>query len=153
VKRLEASGAKVRVWDLNGAPEVDVADASSIKKATEDALKELGKVDVLVKQMQASQDQNVPPWIIPSRSGSVCCASNLTSQFLCCRAVAPHMVKAGYGRIVNIASIAGKEGIPTRWRILRPRPGSSGRKDRRSSQSAAVRVHAGGGLKTRLATR
>jgi len=37
---------------------------------------------------------------------------NLTSQFLCCRAVAPHMVKAGYGRIVNIASIAGKEGNP-----------------------------------------
>ena len=37
---------------------------------------------------------------------------NLTSQFLCCRAVAPHMVKAGYGRIVNIASVAGKEGNP-----------------------------------------
>ena len=37
---------------------------------------------------------------------------NLTSQFLCCRAVAPHMVKAKYGRIVNIASIAGKEGNP-----------------------------------------
>ena len=37
---------------------------------------------------------------------------NLTSQFLCCRAVAPHMVKAKYGRIVNIASVAGKEGNP-----------------------------------------
>ena len=37
---------------------------------------------------------------------------NLTSQFLCCRAVAPHMVKQKYGRIVNIASIAGKEGNP-----------------------------------------
>ena len=37
---------------------------------------------------------------------------NLTSQFLCCRALAPHMVKAGYGRIVNIASVAGKEGNP-----------------------------------------
>src|SRR3981189_1401462 len=48
VKRLEASGAKVRVWDLDGAPKVDVADASSVKKAVESALQDLGKIDVLV---------------------------------------------------------------------------------------------------------
>ena len=46
---------------------------------------------------------------------------NLTSQFLCCRAVAPLMVRAGYGRIVNIASIAGKEGNRTRSPIRPPR--------------------------------
>src|SRR2546427_10355698 len=48
VKRLEASGAKVRVWDLDGAPKVDVADAFSVKKAAESALQGLGKIDVLV---------------------------------------------------------------------------------------------------------
>jgi len=111
VKALEASGAKVRVWDLNGAPEVDVADASSIKKATEDALKELGKVDVLVNNAGVA-GQNVPTVDYPIEEWERVLRINLTSQFLCCRAVAPHMVKAGYGRIVNIASIAGKEGNP-----------------------------------------
>src|SRR6266850_394045 len=99
VKRLEASGAKVRVWDLNGAPEVDVADASSIKKATEDALKELGKVDVLVNNAGVA-GQNVPTVDYPIEEWERVLRINLTSQFLCCRAVAPHMVKAGYGRIV-----------------------------------------------------
>ncbi len=124
VKRLEASGAKVRVWDLNGAPKVDVTDASSIKKATEDALTELGKVDVLVNNAGVA-GQNVPTVDYPIEEWERVLRINLTSQFLCCRAVAPHisqflccravaphMVKAGYGRIVNIASIAGKEGNP-----------------------------------------
>src|SRR2546421_9608016 len=111
VKRLEASGAKVRVWDLNGAPKVDVADASSIKKATEDALKELGKIDVLVNNAGVA-GQNVPTVDYPIEEWERVLRINLTSQFLCCRAVAPHMVKAGYGRIVNIASVAGKEGNP-----------------------------------------
>ena len=111
VKRLEASGAKVRVWDLNSAPKVDVADASSIKKATEDALKELGKIDVLVNNAGVA-GQNVPTVDYPIEEWERVLRINLTSQFLCCRAVATHMVKAGYGRIVNIASVAGKEGNP-----------------------------------------
>ncbi|HXM80857.1 MAG TPA: SDR family NAD(P)-dependent oxidoreductase [Burkholderiales bacterium] len=111
VKRLEVSGAKVRVWDLDGAPKVDVADAASIKKATEDALKELGKIDVLVNNAGVA-GQNVPTVDYPIEEWERVLRINLTSQFLCCRAVAPHMVKAGYGRIVNIASIAGKEGNP-----------------------------------------
>jgi 2-dehydro-3-deoxy-L-rhamnonate dehydrogenase (NAD+) len=111
VKRLEESGAKVRVWDLNGAPKVDVTDASSIKKATEDALKELGKIDALVNNAGVA-GQNVPTVDYPIEEWERVLRINLTSQFLCCRAVAAHMVKAGYGRIVNIASIAGKEGNP-----------------------------------------
>jgi len=111
VKRLEASGAKVRVWDLDGAPKVDVADASSVKKATENALQELGKIDVLVNNAGIA-GQNVPTVDYPIDEWERVLRVNLTSQFLCCRAVAPHMVKAGYGRIVNIASIAGKEGNP-----------------------------------------
>ena len=111
VKRLEASGAKVRVWDLEGAPKVDVADASSVKKAAQSALQDLGKIDVLVNNAGIA-GQNVPTLDYPVEEWERVLRINLTSQFLCCRAVAPHMVKARYGRIVNIASIAGKEGNP-----------------------------------------
>src|SRR5216117_1066875 len=111
VKRLEASGAKVRVWDLDGAPKVDVADASSVKRAAENALQELGKIDVLVNNAGVA-GKTVPTVDYPIEEWERVLRVNLTSQFLCCRAVAPHMVKAGYGRIVNIASIAGKEGNP-----------------------------------------
>src|SRR6202022_1867622 len=111
VKRLEASGAKVRVWGLNGAPKVDVADASSIKKETEDALKELGKIDVLVNNAGVA-GQKVTTVDDPIEEGERVLPINLPSQFLCCRAVAAHMVEARYGRIVNVASIAGKEGNP-----------------------------------------
>src|SRR6267154_5180578 len=111
VKRLEASGAKVRVWDLAGAPKVDVADASSVKKAAENALQELGKIDVLVNNAGIA-GLNTPTVDYPIEEWERVLRINLTSQFLCCRALAPHMVKAGYGRIVNIASVAGKEGNP-----------------------------------------
>ena len=55
---------------------------------------------------------NMPTVDYPVEEWSACIDIDLTGPFLCCRAVAPHMVKAGYGRIVNIASIAGKEGNP-----------------------------------------
>src|SRR5216684_883251 len=111
VQRLEACGAKVRVWDLDGSPKVDVADASSVKRAAENALQELGKIDVLVNNAGIA-GLNTPTVDYPIEEWERVLRINLTSQFLCCRALAPHMVKAGYGRIVNIASIAGKEGNP-----------------------------------------
>jgi 3-oxoacyl-[acyl-carrier protein] reductase len=110
-RRLKSSGASVIVWDLEGSPKVDVSDSVSVERATASALSELGKIDVLVNNAgiaglnKATVDYPVAEWERVLRV-------NLTSQFLCCRAVAPHMVKAGYGRIVNIASIAGKEGNP-----------------------------------------
>ncbi len=107
VKRLKASGAQVAVWDLDGSPRVDVADPASI----EAALKKLDKVDVLVNNAGIA-GKNVPTVDYPIEEWERVLRVNLTSQFLCCRAVAPRMVKAGYGRIVNIASIAGKEGNP-----------------------------------------
>src|SRR3954469_19567209 len=111
VKRLEASGAKVRVWDLEGTPKVDVSDPVSIETATKNALKDLGKVDVLVNNAGVA-GKNLPTLDYPIEEWERVLRINLTSQFLCCRAVAPHMVKARYGRIVNIASVAGKEGNP-----------------------------------------
>ncbi len=106
-KRLQASGAKVAVWDLDGSPKVDVANPAQI----ENALKHLGKVDVLVNNAGIA-GLNAPTIDYPIEEWERVLRINLSSQFLCCRAVAPRMVKAGYGRIVNIASIAGKEGNP-----------------------------------------
>jgi 3-oxoacyl-[acyl-carrier protein] reductase len=107
VKRLKASGANVTVWDLDGAPRVDVSDPASISSA----LERLGKVDVLVNNAGVA-GQNVPTVDYPIEEWERVLRVNLTSQFLCCRAVAPRMVKAKYGRIVNVASVAGKEGNP-----------------------------------------
>ena len=106
-RRLTESGAKVTVWDLDGSPRVDVSDAKSIDKA----LQGLNKIDVLVNNAGVA-GQNVPTVDYPIEEWERVLRVNLTSQFLCCRAVAPKMVKAKYGRIVNIASVAGKEGNP-----------------------------------------
>jgi 2-dehydro-3-deoxy-L-rhamnonate dehydrogenase (NAD+) len=107
VKRLQASGAQVTIWDLDGSPRVDVSDPASISSA----LEKLGKVDILVNNAGIA-GKNVPTVDYPIEEWERVLRINLTSQFLCCRAVAPRMVKAKYGRIVNIASIAGKEGNP-----------------------------------------
>jgi len=125
-QRLSASGAKVRIWDRDdkllaravaglGAAAtgeaIDVSDAPAIERATKSALEVFGKIDVLVNNAGIA-GMNKPTLEYPIEEWSKVLAVNLTSQFLACRAVAPHMVKAKYGRIVNIASIAGKEGNP-----------------------------------------
>jgi NAD(P)-dependent dehydrogenase (short-subunit alcohol dehydrogenase family) len=107
VKRLKASGAEVVIWDLDGSPKVDVSDPSSVTAA----VKALKKVDILVNNAGVA-GKNVPTVDYPIEEWERVLRINLTSQFLTCRAVAPLMVKAKYGRIVNIASIAGKEGNP-----------------------------------------
>ena len=110
-KRLRSSGAKVAIWDLDGSPRVDVADAGAVQAAAERTVRELGKIDVLVNNAGIA-GTNLPAVDYPVDEWERVLRTNLTSQFLCCRAVVPHMVQAGYGRIVNIASIAGKEGNP-----------------------------------------
>jgi NAD(P)-dependent dehydrogenase (short-subunit alcohol dehydrogenase family) len=111
VKRLQASGAKVVIWDLDGSPRVDVADPESVKAATERAVKALGKIDVLVNNAGIA-GPSMPVVDYPVEEWRRVIDIDLTGPFLCCRAVVPHMTKAGYGRIVNIASVAGKEGNP-----------------------------------------
>ncbi|HYL90853.1 MAG TPA: SDR family NAD(P)-dependent oxidoreductase [Burkholderiales bacterium] len=110
-KRLEASGARVAIWDLDASPRTDVADTASVEAAVKRALAEFGGIDVLVNNAGIA-GKNVPTVDYPIEEWERVLRINLTSQFLCCRAVAPHMVKARYGRIVNIASVAGKEGNP-----------------------------------------
>ncbi len=111
-RRLEGSGATVRVWDLAAKKDpVDVSDAAAVERATAKALAELGQIDVLVNNAGIA-GLNAPTAEYPVEEWERVLRVNLTSQFLCCRALAPHMVKRKYGRIVNIASIAGKEGNP-----------------------------------------
>ena len=127
VKRLLASGAKVRIWDRDAqtlqqtltalsnpgasGANVDVSEAQSVAKATEDAAATLRKIDVLVNNAGVA-GINTPVIDYPVDEWERVLKVNLTGPFLCCRAVAPHMVKNKYGRIVNIASVAGKEGNP-----------------------------------------
>jgi len=111
VKRLEDSGAKVAVWDLDGFQKVDVSSNESIQFALKNTLEEFQKIDILVNNAGIA-GMNAPTVDYPIEEWERVLRINLTSQFLCCRAVAPHMVKAKYGRIVNIASVAGKEGNP-----------------------------------------
>ncbi|HEY6865048.1 MAG TPA: SDR family NAD(P)-dependent oxidoreductase [Burkholderiales bacterium] len=110
-KRLEAGGAAVRVWDVSGSPKVDVSDPESIAAATKSALRDFGRIDILVNNAGIS-GPNVPTVDYPLEEWERVLRVNLTGTFLASRAVAPHMVEAGYGRIVNIASVAGKEGNP-----------------------------------------
>ena len=112
VERLEASGANVRVWDVAAKKDpVDVSDPAAVERAAARAFADLGRIDVLVNNAGIA-GLNSPTVEYPIDEWERVLKVNLTSQFLCCRAVAPHMVKAKYGRIVNIASVAGKEGNP-----------------------------------------
>ena len=111
-KRLESSGAKVRIWDIAAKKDrVDVTDAAAVERAMAKAVADLGKIDVLVNNAGVA-GLNAPTVDYPVEEWDRVLKVNLTSQFLCCRALAPHMAKRKYGRIVNIASIAGKEGNP-----------------------------------------
>jgi 3-oxoacyl-[acyl-carrier protein] reductase len=125
-RRLAASGAKVRLWDLDekllarsvaalgsaaSGDAIDVTDAAALERGTKSALEVLGRVDALVNNAGIA-GVNRPTVDYPVEEWERVLRVNLTSQFLACRAVAPHMVRAQYGRIVNIASIAGKEGNP-----------------------------------------
>lgn len=111
VKRLEASGAKVAIWDLDHAEKVDVADHAAIQKALERTLQQIGKIDVLINNAGIA-GMSKPVVDYPVEEWKRVVDIDLNGPFLCCRAVVPHMVKAGYGRIVNMASVAGKEGNP-----------------------------------------
>ena len=110
-ERLSRSGAMVRVWDVAGELAVDVSDAASVERATASALNDFGRIDVLVNNAGVA-GLNAPVADYPLDEWERVLRVNLTSQFLCCRAVVPGMVNRRYGRIVNIASIAGKEGNP-----------------------------------------
>jgi 3-oxoacyl-[acyl-carrier protein] reductase len=90
---------------------LDVTDPNAVERGVQSALASGGRIDVLVNNAGIA-GINTPTVDYPVDEWKRVLDVNLTGPFLCCRAVAPHMVKAKYGRIVNIASVAGKEGNP-----------------------------------------
>jgi 3-oxoacyl-[acyl-carrier protein] reductase len=109
VERLRTDGLRVIVVDLNAAADI-VIDVSSAE-AVERYAAELSVADVLVNSAGIVGPAG-PLWEITPSDWERTLAVNLTGSFLMCRAVVPGMRKRGWGRIVNIASVAGKEGNP-----------------------------------------
>jgi 3-oxoacyl-[acyl-carrier protein] reductase len=90
---------------------VDVSDEISVNRAVHETLGTIGKIDALVCSAGIT-GPNTTTWEYPVADWKQVLDINLTGVFLCNRAVVPHMRENDYGRIVNIASIAGKEGNP-----------------------------------------
>jgi 3-oxoacyl-[acyl-carrier protein] reductase len=123
-----ASGAAVALWDIDAAALdkavaslkqsdrvhaaiVDVTDEASIAAAVDALIRDAGRVDILVNNAGITGG-NAPLWQLAPEVWRRVVEVNLVAPYLVCRAVVPHMIAAGYGRIVNIASIAGKDGNP-----------------------------------------
>ena len=125
-QRLIASGGRVSVWDRDAAAldkakvhltagvdtrVVDVADAASVDAAAQAAAAALGRIDALVCSAGIT-GPNTTMWEYHVDAWRQVMDVNVTGVFLCNRATVPVMLKQDYGRIVNIASVAGKEGNP-----------------------------------------
>lgn len=125
-RRLLASGARVTLWDLNaelltraaaelGADartvQVDVAQHASVVSALQQTLAQAAAIDVLVN-CAGITGPNAKVWDYPPEQWQQVIQVNLNGLFYCCREVLPQMRSRNYGRIVNIASVAGKEGNP-----------------------------------------
>jgi 2-dehydro-3-deoxy-L-rhamnonate dehydrogenase (NAD+) len=110
-QRIKSEGGAVAAWDLNGGIKADVSDYASVESALKQTLSAIGGVDILVN-CAGIAGPTVPLTEYPIDEWQRVLAINLTGTFHTCRAVAPLMSARNYGRIVNIASIAGKEGNP-----------------------------------------
>jgi len=124
-RRITAEGGKVSLWDLNaealaaarketGAVHtvaLDVSDAEAVEAGAAESAKVLGKVDILVNSAGIT-GATQPVIGYPIESWLKVMDVNVNGLFYCCRFIAPLMVEGGYGRIINISSVAGKEGNP-----------------------------------------
>ena len=125
-RRLAASGAQVALWDRDDAAlakakagvagiaftsALDISDADAVARATAATEQALGRIDVLVCSAGIT-GPNATTWQYPPDAWRQVIDVNLNGLFYCNRWVVPAMLKNDYGRIVNIASVAGKEGNP-----------------------------------------
>ena len=128
VQRLSSSGANVIIWDIDPiitesgkstvqsssqleSATVDITNPTSIDAAVQKAVRRFGNIDILINNAGIS-GPNLKTWEYPIEDWHQVLAVDLTGVFFCCRAVVPVMLESKYGRIVNVASIAGKEGTP-----------------------------------------
>ncbi|MGU7774474.1 SDR family NAD(P)-dependent oxidoreductase [Burkholderia sp. MR1-5-21] len=123
-RKLKAEGASVAIWDLNTdgcdaqrigfspdcVQQVDVSSLASVEQAFAGTVETLGQVDILVNNAGINGPV-APCWEYPVEAWERVLAVDLNSVFYGCRVAVPHMKKRGGGRIVNVASIAGKEGV------------------------------------------
>ncbi len=127
-ERLLASGASVSIWDydsevlatslaqlqskgsVTGAV-VDVSDVASVDGAVNATIERHQRIDILVANAGIA-GPNFTTWEYPVEEWERVVSVNLFGVYYCCRAIVPHMLRQEYGRIVNVASIAGKEGNP-----------------------------------------
>lgn len=110
-KRIEAEGGKVAIWDVNGGIKTDIANFNSVLQSTEQTIRQIGGIDILVNSAGIT-GPTVPVTEFPIDGWESTIAINLNGTFFTNKSVIPYMVAQNYGRIVNIASIAGKEGNP-----------------------------------------
>jgi 3-oxoacyl-[acyl-carrier protein] reductase len=125
-RRLVAEGARLAIWDVNKAAlaeasarlgtqvhaeALDLTDAAAVQAAADGTVKALGRLDILVASAGIT-GPNAPVADYPIEDWKRVIDVNVNAVFYCNRAVVPHMKARDYGRIVNIASVAGKEGNP-----------------------------------------
>ena len=127
-ERMLESGASVAIWDIDQklldaldakydktgkvlALRGDIGRIESVEAATKAVLDRFGKIDILVNNA-AIVGPNANTWEYPLKAFEDVVQIGLVGTFYVCRTVVPHMIAAGYGRIVNMASVAGKEGNP-----------------------------------------
>ncbi len=131
--RLLALGAKVALWDINQntlseasaklvsifpekpskfiTQQVDIANFEAVEKATSDVAQQFGGIEILVNAA-GIVGPTAPVMEYSTEMWEQVLSINLNGTFFCCKAALPYLHKTGFGRIVNIASIAGKEGNP-----------------------------------------
>lgn len=125
-ERFIASGAKVAIWDIDATTTqvtaeklghgtlgivVDLTQEDAVATATQRTLAAFSRVDILINSAGIT-GPNMKTWEYTPADFRKVIDVDLVAPYLVCRSIVPHMIKAGYGRIVNIASVAGKEGNP-----------------------------------------
>jgi len=128
-ERMLRSGAKLVLWDRDAArlaqarstlsalgptdvATLELTSEAAVNEATQAVMAQHGRIDILVNNAGITGG-NAPTWELDPNVWRDVIEVNLIAPYLICRAVVPQMLKGGYGRIVNIASVAGKEGNPT----------------------------------------
>jgi NAD(P)-dependent dehydrogenase (short-subunit alcohol dehydrogenase family) len=124
-RRLQERGAKVAIWDREITPrekaakefspelvvKADVSDVRSVERAFSETMDRLGRVDILVNNAGINGPV-LPTWDYPVEDWEKVITIDLNGVFFCTRSVLAHMRARKSGRIINVASIAGKEGVP-----------------------------------------
>ena len=124
VERFLNSGANVVIWEndkklldkfqtISNVHKIqtDVSNAESVEAAVNETINNCGRIDILVNNAGIA-GPNHKTWEYPNEDWQKVVDIDLTGVFYCCKYVVPQMIKNNYGRIVNVASIAGKEGNP-----------------------------------------